>query len=235
VKYKPEAEARRALAMQGPVSERLAIIAEDFRRRLTDYSLAMDRLVARLNVGGAFDAAPKIGDVFPDFILPDARGGLWRLADALENGPVVLAFHRGYWCDFCHLNMKALAELSPQIRAAGCEIVAISPQNARNTGMLAADAGVDFPALCDVDLSLSSLVGLTYVLDDDLRHQLALLQVDLHAETLGDGLLMPVTATFVLDRDGRVIARHVDPDPRSRMDGDAILQAASTCQSAARS
>jgi peroxiredoxin len=221
--------------MQGTVSERLAIIAEDFRLRLADYSLAMDRVVARLNVGGAFHAAPKIGDVFPDFILPDDGGELWRLADALQTGPIVLAFHRGYWCDFCHLNMKALAELSPQLKAVGCKIVAISPQNAKNAAMLARDAGADFPVLCDVDLALSSLLGLSYVIDDDLQHQLALLQVDLHAETLGDGWLMPVTATFVLDRDGVVIARHVDPDPRSRMDGDAILQAASTCQSAARS
>jgi peroxiredoxin len=147
----------------------------------------------------------------------------------------VLAFHRGYWCDFCHLNMKALAEISPQVRAHGCEIVAISPQNADNAARLGREEGVDFPILCDVDLGLSTLLGLSYVIDDDLQHQLALLQVDLQAETLGDGRLMPITATFVLDRDGRVSARHVDPDPRSRMDCDAILQAASTLQSAARS
>jgi peroxiredoxin len=221
--------------MRGPVAERLAIIAMDFRERLADYSRALDRMVERLNVSGAIDAVPKIGDVFPDFILPDARGQLWRLADALERGPVVLAFHRGYWCDFCHLNMKALAEISPQVRAHGCEIVAISPQNADNAARLGREEGVDFPILCDVDLGLSTLLGLSYVIDDDLQHQLALLQVDLQAETLGDGRLMPITATFVLDRDGRVSARHVDPDPRSRMDCDAILQAASTLQSAARS
>lgn len=221
--------------MQGGVSERLAVIADDFRICFADYTRAVDRLVARLHASGAISATPQIGEVFPDFILPDSRGQLWRLADALKNGPVVLAFHRGYWCDFCHLNLKVLAEITPQVAALGCQIVAISPQNAVNAAKLARDAGAEFPILCDVGLGMSTVLGLTYMIDDDLQHELSLLQVDLNAANGGDGWMMPVTATFVLDRDGTITARHVDPDPRLRMDTDAILQAASDFHAAARS
>jgi len=221
--------------MQGPLSERLEVIAADCRERLVAYSRAMDRLVARLHASGAVGGVPEIGEVFPDFILPDAQGHLWRLAGALEKGPVVLAFHRGYWCDFCHLNMAALAEISPKIQALGSQIVAISPQNAGNAAKLARDSGADFPVLCDMGLGISTLLGLSYVIDDVLQNELALLQVDLNAENAGGGWLMPITATFVLDRDGVIFARHLDPDPRTRMDCDAIIQAASACQSAARS
>lgn len=235
VEYKPEAAARRARELQAPVSERLAIIAADFRVRLADYTRAVDRLVARLEASGALRAVPDVGEVFPDFILPDSAGRLWRLADALDRGPIVLAFHRGYWCDFCHLNMKALAEISPRLEAVDCRIVAISPQNAATATQLARDAGAAFPILCDVGLGISTVLGLSYVIDDDLQRELALLQVDLDAANMGDGWLMPITATFVLDRSGRIVARHVDPDPRTRMDGEAILQAACDVQSAARS
>lgn len=222
--------------MRGPLSERLETIAADFRTRLVGYSAAMDRLVARLRANGGVGTIPQIGEVFPDFILPDSRGQLWRLAPALEMGPVVLAFHRGYWCDFCHLNMAALAELSPKIEALGSQIIAISPQNATNAGKLARDSGADFPILCDMGMGISTLLGLTYVIDDELQHELALLQVDLNAANDGDGQLMPITATFVLDASGVIVARHLDPDPRMRMDSDAILQAATAAsQSAARS
>jgi peroxiredoxin len=221
--------------MRGPISERLEIIADDFRQRLGDYSRAIDNLVARLQRSEAGCAAPDIGDPFPDFVLPDASGRVWRLTRALARGPVVLAFHRGYWCDFCHLNMAALAELCPQVDALGAQIVAISPQNAENGRKLTRDAEAPFPMLCDIGLGVSSMLGLSYVVDEDLRRELSLLQIDLNAENCGDGWMMPITATFVIDTDCKVVARHLNPDPRTRMDGDAILQAAATCHSAARS
>lgn len=238
-RYEPEEAARKALAMGGPLPERLALIAADFRARLADYSRAIDRLVARLTASGTIEAIPAIGEAFPDFILPDSAGHLWRLADALEDGPLVLSFHRGYWCDFCHLNMKALAEISVELAGHGCRIVAISPQNAANGAKLARDEGAEFPVLCDVGLGLATALGLAYVIDDDLQRELAILQVDLNVEQLGNGGVMPITAAFVLDSTGRIVARHVDPDPRQRMDGGAVLAAVGQAtlgdQSAARS
>jgi peroxiredoxin len=131
--------------------------------------------------------------------------------------------------------MAALAEINRKIEALGGQIIAISPQNAANAAKLARDSGADFPILCDMGLGISTILGLTYVIDDALQNELALLQVDLNAENDGDGSLMPITATFVLNGEGIIVARHLDPDPRTRMDCDAIVQAASACQSAARS
>jgi peroxiredoxin len=218
-----------------PLSERLAAVAADVRTRLTAYTKMMDDLVVRLVQSGAGSTAPAIGDIFPDFILPDANGRLWQLSRALTDGPVVLAFHRGLWCDFCIVNMTVLAEISPRIKDLGCQIVAISPENAGRSGQLAAEAGADFPILCDIGLGLSTLLGLSFVVDDNLRDELTRLDVDLNAGNCDEGWILPISATFVLDAAGRVVARHLDPDPRTRMDPDVILQAAVACQSAARS
>ena len=220
--------------IKGDVAKHLAALEDEFRGRLVNYTRAVDHAVARLKAGSIIDTVVGIGDIFPDFILPDSRGRLWRLETALAEGPVVLAFHRGYWCDFCHLNMQTLAEISPNVRAMGCQIVAISPQNASRSAKLAAETGADFPILCDIGLGVATGLGLSYIVGDDLQRELALLQVDLDAENCSYGWLMPITATFVINTDGRIAARHLDPDPRSRMDRDAILQAASNFQSAAR-
>jgi peroxiredoxin len=233
--YEPDEAAIRARAMRGPISQRLDVIADDFRQRLGDYSRALDALVERLMRSEAGRTAPDVGDMFPDFVLPDAHGRLWSLAVALQAGPVILAFHRGYWCDFCHLNMAALADLWPQVKAFGSQIVAISPQDADNGRKLLRDSGADFPMLCDMGLAVSSMLGLAYAVDDDIRRELALLQVDLNSENSGHGWLLPITATFFIDTSGKVMARHLDPDPRQRMDGEAILQAAANCHFAARS
>ncbi len=221
----------------GGLAERLAAAAADERERLADYTAAVDRLVARLRESHATEGVPAVGAVFPDFILPDSQGKLWRLASALQKGPTVLAFHRGLWCDFCQLNMQALAGISQKVEALGSQIVAISPQNAANAARLGCATGAKFEILCDMGLSLSTLLGLTYVIDDGLQRELSLLEVDLNAANDGDGWIMPITATFVLDGNGVIVARHLDPDPRIRMDSEAILQAvaAAAGQSAARS
>ena len=38
-----------------------------------------------------------VGDLAPDFTLPDAKGRSVRLADYRGKKPVVLVFYRGYW------------------------------------------------------------------------------------------------------------------------------------------
>ena len=131
--------------------------------------------------------------------------------------------------------MTALAELALHLAALGCGIVAITPQNGENAGKLARDAGAGFAVPCDVGLGISTQPGLTHVIDDALRGELAVLQVDLAAANQGNGSLMPITAAFVLTPDGVIAARHVEPDPRLRMGGEAMLQAAAAFQSAARS
>ncbi len=233
--YVPEDAARRALRMAAPIGERLAVIADDFRGRLAPYSAALDLLVNRLRASDALAGAPAVGAIFPDFMLPETNGRLWHLAAALDRGPMVLSFHRGNWCDFCHLNMTVLAEIAPRLAAMDVGVAAITPQNAAEAGNLARHAQAGYPVLCDVGLGVSTALGLCYVVDADLRRELTLLDVDLDDANLGHGAFLPVTATFVLDRDGRVTARHVDPDPRLRMDDATILQAAAAVQLAARS
>jgi peroxiredoxin len=43
------------------------------------------------------DAPPRVGDIAPDFSLPDSTGRVHRLADLVRGGPLVLLFYRGHW------------------------------------------------------------------------------------------------------------------------------------------
>lgn len=45
----------------------------------------------------ASKAAPQVGEVAPDFMLPDQDGKLVKLSDSRSAGPVLLVFYRGYW------------------------------------------------------------------------------------------------------------------------------------------
>ena len=42
-------------------------------------------------------AAPIVGDILPDFTLPDSLGVPHRLSDLVAAAPLVLILFRGHW------------------------------------------------------------------------------------------------------------------------------------------
>ena len=72
--------------------------------------------------------AINVGDIAPDFTLPNATGDPVTLYEALDSGPVVLSFYRGGWCPFCNLELQALQARLPEIRALGASLIGISPE-----------------------------------------------------------------------------------------------------------
>jgi len=122
--------------------------------------------------------------------------------------------------------MGALAKVQGEIAEAGGQIVAIVPERQRYAAELKADGDVPFPILTDLDngyamsLNLAIWVGeeVKKVMRDQLDRDLATFQGN-------ESWMLPIPATFVVGRDGKVKSRFVDPDYRKRMAVDDLLAA----------
>jgi hypothetical protein len=57
----------------------------------------MEEATIDLINSGILQKTKKVGDLAPDFTLPDATGELVRFAGLLARGPVVVTFFRGIW------------------------------------------------------------------------------------------------------------------------------------------
>ena len=84
--------------------------------------------------------------------MTDSEGRLVDLASLVKNGPVVISFNRGPWCDYCGLELHALARAYPEIVAAGGEVVR-SCRNREICPDLKQSRGVSFRVLTDLDLA----------------------------------------------------------------------------------
>src|ERR1700744_2183437 len=60
-----------------------------------------ERAIAELFATGIEDKLLKVGDVAPEFALPDANGKVVRSTDLLALGPRVVCCVRGRGCPFC--------------------------------------------------------------------------------------------------------------------------------------
>ncbi len=169
--------------------------------------------------------APDIGDPMPPFLLPAHTGRLVSLDEILAPGPAVISFNRGHWCPFCKIELAAVASHHEEIAARGAQLVSILPDRQQFVRRLPEQILNNFIVLTDIDNAYALSLGLAMWLGQRVAE---LMQGRGHrlAEYQGnDGWFVPLPATFVVGRDGRVLARHVDPEFRRRMEIDQILSA----------
>jgi peroxiredoxin len=209
--------------MEGTLGEQLQAYAAAGREVFPAYGEAVDRLVARINENGGSENAPRPGEAMPPFLLPDETGQLVSLASLLASGPVAVMFYRGHWCPYCRLNVRAVAQATDRIGAAGGQVVAIMPETQAFAAKFKAEGAVPFPVLTDLDNGYALSLNLAIWLGAEIQRLLS--YQDMASFHGNDGWVLPIPATFVVGRDGLVKARYIDPDFRKRMEIDDLIAA----------
>lgn len=218
--------------MDAPLNTRLAAYAAKLRELNFPFAEAYDELVGRLLVGEIGTAAPKAGDWMPPFILPSRGGQLVDLEELLRNGPVVVSFNRGHWCPFCKIELRTIARYHAEISAIGGQVVSIIPDRQQFADQLYQETHNELTILTDIDNGYALSLGLVMWLGDRLKTLMKGRGHQLETYQGNDGWFVPLPATFVIGTDGRVIARHAEPEFRNRMDIDEILTALQSAASA---
>jgi peroxiredoxin len=212
--------------LPAPLDQRLKLYLGESRQLLPEMEATYDQLVARISDNiQTSNQVPAVGEVLPDFCLTDSQGKLVEPAGLLDKGPLVISFNRGPWCDYCGLELHSLARAYPDIVAAGGEVVSIVPETAKYARNLQATRGVPFRVLTDMDLGYALSLGLAFWVGPKIMDMYRGFGIDLAQFQGNGGWFLPIPATLVVGRDGRVKARFVDPDFRHRMRTEDIVEA----------
>jgi peroxiredoxin len=206
-----------------PLSARLRMLAEAVRQGSPRFFDTVDAMVARLEQVGLGQNAPAVGETMPPFMLPDQDRKLVSLTQMLASGPAVISFYRGHWCPYCRLTANAFAEAQDRIGRA--QMVAITPETRSFNARLIERTGIGFRVLTDPDSGYALSLNLAFWLDDGFADMMRSFGLDLSIYQAKGAWMLPVPATFVVDRQGVVIARHVDPDYRRRIEVDDLVAA----------
>lgn len=168
---------------------------------------------------------PGAGAVAPDFELPDARGRRVRLSDRLADGPAILSFYRGGWCPYCNLELRAYQRRLHSLRAAGADLIAVSPQTPDGSLSTADRNGLEYDVLSDAGSAVARQYGIAYSLPEVLRELYRELGTDLPEHNGTDDWQLPIPATFVIAPDRRIVLSHVVADYRDRLEPDTSIEA----------
>ena len=169
-----------------------------------------------------------VGAKAPAFELQDHDGKIFRSADLLAQGKLVLSFIRGRWCPFCVGQMEAMNLILPQIEQAGATLAAISPQTVKQSYFMHDQHKLRFPLLSDAGNKVARQFGLTYRVPEYQQGLYKKTFVNLPFINGDDSWELPIPATYILDRDGTIRYASANEDYTQRPEPTDILKALSS-------
>lgn len=165
----------------------------------------------------------SVGDRALDFTLKDTTGKEITLYEELKKGPVVLTFYRGEWCPYCNMELRAYQQVLNQIRAAGAQLIAISPQTPDHSLSMKQKNELEFYVLSDVGNKVAEQYRLVYILPEYLQEIYKNLGLDLTKYNHDHSWTLPISATYVIDQNGIIRAKEADADYKKRMEPSEVV------------
>ncbi|WP_051621077.1 peroxiredoxin family protein [Paenibacillus sp. UNC451MF] len=164
------------------------------------------------------------GDKAPNFTLTNPFGEQVTLYDEVAKSPVVLAFYRGSWCPFCNIQLRAYQQCLLEIQKQGGQLIAISPQSPDNSLTQKEKEQLTFQVLSDPDGRVADSYKLLFELPDYLQNTFKnTLRLELTEFNKTERWVLPVPATYIIDKEGIVRHVYVTPDFMVRMEPQEII------------
>jgi peroxiredoxin len=169
--------------------------------------------------------ALKVGDRFPALSLPDQLGRPIDLAALAAEGPLVVTFYRGGWCPYCNLELRAYQKALPEIARFGARLVGVTPETPDNALTTAEKNDLDFTVLSDEHGRLADALGIRFELTAEVKAYFVKAGHDLPARNGNNHWSLPMPATYVVAKGGRIALAFVDPDYRLRLEPTEAIAA----------
>jgi len=165
-----------------------------------------------------------VGTIAPDVTLNLADGTTQNLSNLYKNQTVVLFFYRAYWCPVCNKHLSVFAKEAGKLKEKGVKLIAITPESYENVAKTRENTGIKFTVVSDKDDSILRAFGVDFKVTDKYQQMIQDRLNASIAKTNANGeAVLPVPATFIIDKTGTIVYRQFDPDYHNRASITDIL------------
>lgn len=165
-----------------------------------------------------------IGTMAPGFEGKNQKGEFINLSSLLEEGPVIITFYRGQWCPHCNRAMSNMQDSLHLIKEQGASIVAITPENLENIEKTIGNSLASFQIIHDENHKIMDDYKVTFKLAWAKHATYKLGWIDINTNSGNDDRVLPVPATYILDKNGIIRGSFYNEDYSLRMSVQDILE-----------
>ena len=191
-----------------------------------DTMMSNDKMMMKKDIS-ATDAAKtalNVGAKMPAFSLKDANGNVVSSENLLKQGNLVVVFYRGAWCPFCNTYLRSLQKNISEIKENGGNLVAISVENPDNSMKVSEKNKLDFSVLSDPNLDVARTFGIVYQLDAKTDEKYKGYGIDLVKQNGTTKPELPLSATYVINKNGEIAYAFLEPDYTKRAEPSVIIE-----------
>lgn len=158
-----------------------------------------------------------IGQPAPEILTLDHLERRVSLSDMLRDGPVVVHFFLGPWSRTCRTYLSQLQDSVFMLRQHGASVIAIGPFGKRLLARMAHRTEATFPLVFDEHHRIMERYRVKRTTTASERFRLWWRGARFNKQTGNPEGVLPVTATYLIARDGSIYASHFSQDSEQRL------------------
>ncbi len=166
----------------------------------------------------------KVGDMAPDINAINQVGTKVELKQLLMKGDVVLVFYRGQWCPFCNRQLSKINDSLSFIIAKGATVVTITPETAENIKKTIEKTKASYSIVEDKGMVIMKSYKVNFAVDEKTIEKYKTYGIDFDKANGSNGANLPVPATYIIGKDGKIKYVFFNPDYRQRASVKEILE-----------
>ena len=159
----------------------------------------------------------KAGDRAPEFTGYDQKGKQVEMKKLLEQGPIILFFYQGKWSPVCSRYLNNYQDSLKVLIDQGFNVVAITPESIENVEQTVKLHNLTFTVIYDCQEKIMKDYDVMYSVTKEFQDKIkSSSSIDIAQNNGRDSARLPVPATYIINKDGFIVAVQFDPDYTKR-------------------
>lgn len=168
----------------------------------------------------------SVGDAAPNIIAKTSDGQPFNLLESVKEGPIALVFYRGFWCGVCTKHLEALQGEMAELNERGLSVYAITPETEDHISITKDKSNIQIPFIHDNAHKIMDAYKVTYKVTDDYESKVdKYVDVGLAESQGAEDAYLPVPATYLIGKDGKIFYAHYNHDYGKRATAADLLRA----------
>jgi peroxiredoxin len=167
----------------------------------------------------------NVGEKASNFTGFDQFGKYVNTKHILKEKPILLVFYRGSWCTYCKKHLTELQENLEAFTQKGYYVIVVTPEKVDKTKEITDKLNLGFSILHDSDNKIMKSYKVLYeVNEQNVTNYYEIIKQKVQEYNVDQNLVLPVTATYIINKKGKISFVQYNPDYSKRSDFKEMLK-----------
>ena len=167
----------------------------------------------------------EVGNQAPEIIGIDQNGLKINSTEILKNNKILMVFYRGNWCPHCKKHLKSLQDHLNEFAKNGVYVLVVTPETVEKTKETQKKLKTTFSIVHDKDNKIMNDYKVAFEVNkENVPNYFDAITKKIADYNVKNNNVLPVPATYLIGKDGKIIYVQYDPNYKSRSDFGEILE-----------